>query len=337
MYDGRPDEEEPFMGLRRLVVRIAIASTLAAALVPYAGAQNFPARPVRIVAPFPPAGGIDLLARVVAENLSSRWAQPVIVDNRPGGNATIGTDLVAKSAPDGYTLLLTASLHSVMPSLHSNLPFDPIRDFDAVSLLAIGPGILLVHPSVPVNSVKELIAYAKARPGQLNYGSAGFGGSAFLGAELFKLRAGVDIRHIPYKGAAPALTDLIGGQIQVMFGNFAPSLPYALNGRLKALAVTGAQRMPMAPNIPTMMEAGVPDFEMSVWFGLLGPRGMPRTIVTKINRDIAAILQLPSMKKQLETLGFDGAVSTPEELQARVVSEVDKWRRLVKEANLRVE
>src|ERR1043166_7358903 len=212
--------------LKRLSVLLgaALASNLGA---PAIGAQAYPSRPVRIVVPFAPSGGVDLIARLMGENLGARWSKPVIIDNRAGGNSVIGTDVVAKAPADGYTLLSTASVHSAMPSLHRNLPFDPIRDFDAIALFAITPGMLLVHPSVPVNSVQELIAYAKARPGQLNYGSAGFGGSAHLGAELFKFRAGLDIKHIPYKGAGPALIDLLGGQVQMMFGNFAPSLPYA--------------------------------------------------------------------------------------------------------------
>jgi len=302
-----------------------------------ASAQTFPVRPVRIVAPFPPSGGTDLLARVVADNLSQRWSQPVIVDNRPGGNATMGTDLVAKSLGNGYTLLLTASIHSVMPSLYRHLAFDPIRDFEAVALLTISPGILLVHPGLPVHSVQELIAHARARPGQLNYGSAGFGGSAHLAAELFKLRAGVDIRHIPYKGAAPALLDLLGGQVQVMFGNFAPSLPYVQNGRLRALGVTSAQRVPAAANIPTVAESGVPDFEVSVWFGILGPRAIPKEVVGKINRDVAAILQLPHVRTQFEKLGYDPVQATPQEFGARVAGEVEKWRRLVTDARLVVD
>jgi tripartite-type tricarboxylate transporter receptor subunit TctC len=322
--------------LKRLSVLLgaALASNLGA---PAIGAQAYPSRPVRIVVPFAPSGGVDLIARLMGENLGARWSQPVIIDNRAGGNSVIGTDVVAKAPADGYTLLSTASVHSAMPSLHRNLPFDPIRDFDAIALFAITPGMLLVHPSVPVNSVQELIAYAKARPGQLNYGSAGFGGSAHLGAELFKFRAGLDIKHIPYKGAGPALIDLLGGQVQMMFGNFAPSLPYAQSGKLRALAVTSAQRVPLAPNLPTVAESGLPGFEVSVWFGMVGPRGMPKQVIDKINKDVAALQHVPRVEKSLETLGFDAANATPQEFKARIVEEVDKWGKLVRQAKLIVD
>jgi tripartite-type tricarboxylate transporter receptor subunit TctC len=319
----------------QLIVRgVALLSALATTL---ASAQNYPVRPVRIVVPFPPSGGADLIARLMGENLAARWSQPVVIDNRAGGNSIIGTEVVAKAPADGYTLLSTASIHSAMPSLHKNLSFDPIKDFDAIALYAITPGILLVNPALPVNSVQELIAYAKARPGQLNYSSAGFGGSAHLAAELFKYRAGLDIKHIPYKGASPALIDLVGGQVQMMFGNFAPSLPYAQSGKLRAPAVTSAQRVPQAPNIPTVAESGIPGFEVSVWFGLVGPRGLPKQVIDKVNRDVAVIQQLPKVAKTLESMGFDVAKATPQEFHARIAGEVEKWGKLVREAKLIVD
>jgi len=322
--------------LREIAVVGAVAAS--SALVPaVANAQEFPNRVVRIVAPYPPGGAIDVLARLMGDGLGRRWSQPVVIENKPGGNAIIGTDYVAKAAPDGYTLLMTSSTHSVMSSLYKNLPFDPIKDFTAVALLATNTSILLVHPSIPAKSVQELIAMAKAQPGKLNYGSSGMGGSGHLAMELFKYKAGVFITHIPYKGASPALQGLLGGQVHMMVGNFIPSLPLVTGGRLRALGVTGTERMTAAPNIPTIAESGIPGFDVRVWLGLLGPGGIPAAVTAKINADAAAVQQMPGAKAQSEKLGFDPEQTTPQKFRELIQDEVVKWGEMVKATNLKVD
>lgn len=300
-------------------------------------AQNYPVRPIRILVPYPPGGANDILARLVGEKLSANWGQAVIVDNRPGGNTVIATDLTAKASPDGHTMILTSSTHPVLPSLYAKLPFDPIRDFEAVAVLATASAILLVHPSVPVNSVKELIAWAKARPGKVNYGSSGFSGSGHLAMEMLKSKAGLDMTHIPYKGMAPALTELMGGQVVLMFGNLVASLPHVKSGKLRALAVTSLKRSPAMPELPTVAESGLPDFEVTVWLGLIGPAGIPKPVVAKLNLETARIVQSADTRERLAALGFDSLIATPEQYMAMIKSDVVKWGRVVRDANIKLE
>lgn len=300
-------------------------------------AQTYPVRPIRILVPYPPGGANDILARLVGEKLGANWGQSVIVDNRPGGNTVIATDMTAKASPDGHTMILTSSTHSVISSLYAKLPFDPIRDFEAVAVLATASAILLVHPSVPVNSVKELIAWAKARPGKINYGSSGFSGSGHLAMELLKSKTGLDLTHIPYKGMAPALTELIGGQVVLMFGNLVASLPHVKSGKLRALAVTSLKRSPVMPELPTVAESGLPDFEVTVWLGLLGPAGIPKPVVAKLNLETARIVQSADTTERLAALGFDPLIATPEQYMAMIKSDVVKWGRVVRDANIKLE
>ncbi len=265
-----------------------------------AQAPAYPTKPIRLVVPFPPGGATDILAREVAKHLTEAWGQSVVVDNRPGAGGNIGSELVAKAAPDGYTLEMgTVGTHAINASLYSKMPYDHVKDFVPVILVAGVPNVLEVNPSVPVNSVQELIAYAKANPGKLNFASSGAGTSIHLSGELFKVMAGVQMTHVPYKGSAPALQDLLGGQVQLMFDNLPPSLPQIKAGKLRALAVTSTTRAPALPDVPTVAEAGLPGFEASSWFGVLAPAGTPPAIVAKLNAEIAKWLTSPEAKEKL--------------------------------------
>jgi tripartite-type tricarboxylate transporter receptor subunit TctC len=318
------------------LVMAIVVTTLAA---PSAIAQaTYPNKPVRVVVPFPAAGTTDILARAAAQKLSETWGQQAIVDNRPGAGGNIGSELVAKSAPDGYTLLMgTVGTHAINPSLYPKMPYDHVKDFVPVILVAGVPNVLVVNPSMQVNSVQELIAYAKANPGKLNFASSGNGTSIHLSGELFKVMTGVQMAHVPYKGSAPALTDLMGGQVQLMFDNLPSSLAFIKAGRLRALAVTSAQRSPALPDVPTVAESGVPGFEASSWFGLLAPAGTPRDIVTKINADTAKWLSSPDAKEKLAAQGAAVAGGSPEDFAKHIQAETAKWARVVKESGAKIE
>jgi tripartite-type tricarboxylate transporter receptor subunit TctC len=312
---------------------------VALGICPAAVAQPaYPAKPVRIVVPFPAGGTTDILARAAAQKLSETWGQQAIVDNRPGAGGNIGAELVAKSAPDGYTLLMgTVGTHAINASLYPKMAYDHVKDFVPVILVAGVPNVLVVHPSLPVNSVQELIAYAKANPGKLNFASSGSGTSIHLSGELFKVMTGVQMTHVPYKGSAPALTDLMGGQVQLMFDNLPSSLAFIKAGKLRALAVTSAQRSPALPDVPTVAESGVPGFEASSWFGLLAPAGTPRNVVMKINADTAKWLSSPDAKEKLAAQGAAAAGGTPEDFAKHIQAETAKWARVVKESGAKVE
>jgi len=301
-------------------------------------AQNYPAKPIRLVVPFPAAGTTDILAREVAQRLSVLWGQSVVVDNRPGAGGNIGSDLVAKSAPDGYTLLMgTVGTHAINPSLYSKMPYDHVKDFTPVILVAGVPNVLEVTPSLPVNSVADLIKLAKEKPGQLNFASSGSGTSIHLSGELFKAMAGVDMTHVPYKGSAPAITDLMGGQVQLMFDNLPSSLGQIKAGKLRAIAVTSAQRAAALPNVPTIAESGVPGFEASSWFGILAPAGTPPAIVARINADVNQWLQSAEAKDKLLAQGAVAAGGTPADFAAHIRAETEKWAKVVKISGAKVD
>jgi tripartite-type tricarboxylate transporter receptor subunit TctC len=288
--------------------------------------------------PFPAGGATDILAREVAKHLTDAWGQSVVVDNRPGAGGNIGSELVAKAAPDGYTLEMgTVGTHAINASLYSKMPYDHVKDFVPVILVAGVPNVLEVNPALPVNSVQELIAYAKANPGKLNFASSGSGTSIHLSGELFKVMAGVQMTHVPYKGSAPALQDLIGGQVQLMFDNLPPSLPQIKAGKLRALAVTSAGRAPALPDTPTVAEAGLPGFEASSWFGVLAPAGTPPEIVNKLNAEIAKWLASPGAKEKLANVGANIAGGTPEDFARHIQAETAKWAKVVKESGAKVD
>ena len=301
-------------------------------------AQSFPSRPIRIVVPFPAGGTTDVLARAAAQKLTETLGQPAVVDNRPGAGGNIGAELVAKSAPDGYTLLMgTVGTHAINPGLYPKLPYDHVKDFAPVILVAGVPNVLVINPALPVNSVQELIAYAKANPGKLNFASSGNGTSIHLSAELFKTMAGVQMTHVPYKGSAPALQDLVGGQVQLMFDNLPSSLALIKGGKLKALAVTSGARAAALPDVPTLAESGLPGFEASSWFGLLAPTGTPSSVIAKLNGEIAKWLATPEAKEKLLAQGANAAGGTAEEFAQFIAAETAKWQKVVKESGAKVD
>ncbi len=316
-----------------------LALTLSALLMsasPAAWAQAYPNRPVRMIVPFAPGGPTDVVARVVAQKLSEAWGQQVIVDNRPGALSTIGALAAAKAAPDGYTLLMgTSTSHAAAVSLFAKLPYDPVKDFAPISLIGLLPMVLVVNPAVPAQSVRQLIELAKERPGKLNF--AGGSSSAQAGGELFKMLAGVNMVHVPYKGNALGLADLIGGQVDLMFEAINTALPQIKGGKVRALAVTSAIRSGVAPELPTMAEAGVPGFELVPWVALYAPAGTPKAIVAKIAADTARLVKAPEMQEKFHAQGVDPSGSTPEELAAYQDAEIVKWARLVKQANMKME
>ena len=327
------------MPTRHRLLAIALATALAAALPVAALAQAaWPARPVRIVVPFTAAGTTDLLARALAPELQRAFGQPFIVDNKPGAGGNTGAAEVAKAAPDGYTLLMgTVGTHAINPGLYPKLPYDHVKDFAPVILVAGVPNVLVINPALPVNSVQELIAYAKANPGKLNFASSGNGTSIHLSAELFKTMAGVQMTHVPYKGSAPALQDLVGGQVQLMFDNLPSSLALIKGGKLKALAVTSSARAAALPDVPTNAESGLPGFEASSWFGLLAPAGTPPPVIAKLNGEIAKWLATPEAKEKLLAQGANAAGGTPEDFAQFINAETAKWQKVVKESGAKVD
>jgi tripartite-type tricarboxylate transporter receptor subunit TctC len=294
-------------------------------------AQSYPGKSIRFIVPFPPGGPLDIVARAIGQELNKSWGQPVIIDNRPGAGGNIGADLVAKSPADGYTILMGAvSTHAINVSLYSKLPYDPIRDFAPVTLITSVPNVLVVHPSVPVKNVQELIALAKSRPGQLNFASGSTGSAGHLAGELFKSMAGVEMTHIPYKGAAPAVVDLLAGHVSLMFDNMASALPYIKSGRVRALAVTTLKRSPLLPQLPTISEAGLRGFDISTWFGIFAPAGTPPDIVVKLNAEIVRILHTLEMKERLAALGAEAIGNKPDEFAAFIKAEIPKYAKVIK-------
>jgi tripartite-type tricarboxylate transporter receptor subunit TctC len=317
--------------------RAALAALLTVC-VSGAWAQAYPTKPIRLVVPFPAGGTTDILAREVGQRLSVTLGQPIVIDNRPGAAGNIGADLVAKSAADGYTLLMgTVGTHAINASLYAKMPYDHVKDFAPVILVAGVPNVLEVNPALPVNSVADLIKLAKAKPGQINFASSGSGTSIHLSGELFKTMAGVDMTHVPYKGSAPAITDLIGGQVQVMFDNLPSSLQFIKAGKLRAIAVTSAKRAAALPDVPTIAESGLPGFEASSWFGIVAPAGTPPAIIARINGDVDQWLQSSEAKEKLLAQGAIPAGGTPEQFAAHIRAETEKWAKVVKASGAKVD
>lgn len=313
------------------------AAIAAVGIVPNVSAQPYPSKPIRVVIPFPAGGTTDILARAIGQKLTEEWKQQVIIDNRPGGGANIGAEIAVKSPPDGYTLLMASTAHSINASLYTGLTYDPIKDFTPVTLIAVTGQVLCVHPSVPVKSIKEFIDYAKKRPGELNYSSAGNGSLPHLAAELFRSRTGINIVHVPYKGAPPAMTDLLAGHVALSFATAPSAVPHVKSGKLRALGVSTATRMPALPEVPTIAEKGVPDFEASNFFGLAGPPGMPVTVVDRLNAAVVRIVQSPGIAKYMSEQGADALTGTPAEYGAHLKSEVVKWAKVVKDSGAKID
>jgi len=295
-------------------------------------ADDFPSRPLRVIVPFSPGGAVDGPMRLIAQHLSQRLGQPVVVENKPGAGATIGTDVVAKAAPDGYTLLLASQTNAISATLYSNLPFDPIEDFTPVALIGREPGVVVVNPAVPVTSLQQLIAYVKERPGQIDYASSGNGSGQHLFAALLASRTGMKMNHVPYRGSGQATTDLLGGVVAMSIPGTAGMVGHIKAGKLRALAVTGAARSPQLPDVPTVMEAGVPDYEAYVWMGLLAPKGTPAAIIAKLNAAAKTAVESEPVKKRfadLSTVAPDAGELAPEVLQGLVTRDVEKYKKLL--------
>jgi tripartite-type tricarboxylate transporter receptor subunit TctC len=300
-------------------------------------AQSYPSKPIKIVVPYPPGGFNDTLGRTLAAKFTESWGQPAVVENKPGANTLIGSDYVAKAPPDGYTLLIVAFPFAVTPSLIRNMPYDTMKDFAPVALAAQSPNLLVVNPSLPVKTVGELIALAKAKPNSLSYASTGNGSSNHISMELFKSLAGVQIVHIPYKGSAPAVTDLLGGQVHLMFDNVPNVLPHVKAGKLTALGQTGTKRSPLIADIPTVAEAGVPGYEVTVWFGLVAPAGTPREVIQKLNSEVLRILAMPDVRERFLAQGVEPVGSTPEQFADHIRAQMTKWAKVVADAGVKAE
>ena len=320
------------MMLFRVFAAIALA-----ALTTHAAAQAYPNKAVKIIVPFPPAGATDVVTRFLGQKLGEKWSQSVVIENRPGAGGSIGSDLVAKAPHDGYTLLMaTSSTHSIGPSL-SKLPYDPIKDFAPIIHVADVPNVLVVSPTLPVKDMKELIALAKSKPGQLNFASSGNGTIVHLNAELFKMIAGIDVQHIPYKGTALAMPDLASGQIAMMFDSLASVMPNIRSGRAKPLAVNARGRAPLLPDVPTFAEAGMPAFDRYTWFGMFAPAGTPKEIVAKVRDDVAALLHAPDLLEKFASVGAEPTGGTSEAFVARILADTAKWAQVIKAAKVKIE
>ena len=322
------------MRLRVIVVAVAAVCSLNGA---GAFAQAWPTKPIHYIVPFPPAGATDILARIMADKISGPLGQPVVVENRPGAAGNVGTELVSKSAPDGYTILQLTVAQSISQTLYKKLGYNVERDLAPVAMIALVPNIMEVNPAVPAKSVAEFIALAKSKPGKINFASSGSGTSIHMSAEMFKMLTGVNMVHVPYKGSGPALADLLGGQVDVMFDNLTSSIGYIKSGRLRPLAVTTTTRYPELPDVPTMQEAGVPGYEATAWFGIVGPKGMSRSAVTRINTEVNKALAQADVKEKLVQQGAMARPWTPEEFVGFIHNEVVKWSKVVKAANIRPE
>jgi tripartite-type tricarboxylate transporter receptor subunit TctC len=300
-------------------------------------AQAYPARPVRIIVPYPPGGATDVMARIIAQKLNETWPQAAVVENKPGASGTVGSEFVAKSPADGYTLLLQGTQHAINLSLYKQLPYDTLRDFAVVAYVASAPFLLVVHPSVPAGSVAELIAYIKAKPGGLNYGSSGVGGGAHLAGEIFKTSAGVQLTHIPYKGAAPAMADLLGGQVPMVFDPIPTSITQVRSGKIKALAITSAKRSALMPELPTVAESGLPGFDVAAWFGLYAPAATPKDIVARLNAEVNRVLLLPEVKEKFAGLGAESMPMGTDQFAVHLRAEIAKFAKAIKDSGATAE
>jgi tripartite-type tricarboxylate transporter receptor subunit TctC len=323
--------------IRKFALTVAAVLTLPMLAYAQTATPQFPSRPVRIIVPFPPGGATDIMARTIGQKLTQRLGQQTIIDNRPGAGGNIAAEIAARAAPDGYTLFFAASAQlAVNPSLYAKVPYDPVRDFAPVILGGSVPNILVAHPSLPAKSLKELIALAKAKPGQLQYASPGSGSTAHLSAELLKIEAGIDLAHIPYKGAAPGVVDVLGGQVPLMFVSMPSVVGHVKAGKLTAIGMTGARRSDAAPDVPAFAET-LPRFESSAWYGIVAPANTPREVVTRLNREIAAILKLSEVRDILAAQGIDIIGGTPEDFGRTIKSELGKWATVVKRSGARVD
>ena len=329
----------PTSSVRVLAAALLIAVGALLASVGASAAERYPSRPIRLVVPFPPGGFNDQFARILSQKLAETWKQPVPVENRPGGSTLIGTELVARAAPDGHTLLIASFAFAVNPALHLRLPYDTLKDFAPVALCCATPNVLVVNPDVPARTVPELLALARAKPGELAYASAGPGSSNHLTMELLKLQAGVDLLHVPYKGSAPAQLDLLGGRVQVMFDNTPNVLQQIRAGKLRALAVTTPRRFALLPELPTVAGSapGLADFDVSVWFGVLAPAATPRPVIDALNREINRILLLPDVLALLKNQGVEPIGGSPEQFGLHIRSQMAKWAPVVQRAGIRLE
>jgi tripartite-type tricarboxylate transporter receptor subunit TctC len=301
-------------------------------------AGEYPTKPVRLIVPFPPGGGNDTMARTVGQKLSEAFGQQVVIDNRGGAGGNIGAEIAARAAPDGYTLFLGGTgSHGTNPNLHAKLPYDPVKDFAPISLIASAPLLVVVPPSLPVRSINELIQLAKARPGQLNFASSGTGTIAHLAAELLNSMANIKIQHVPYKGTGPALTDLLSGQVQLMFNSAVSMLPQVRGGKLRAIAMTGTKRLAAMPDLPTVAESGVPGYEAASWYGVLAPARTQRAIVDTLNREIVKITRIPELRERLAADGAEPAGTSPEEFAAHIKRELARWAKVIAQAHIRPE
>jgi len=318
------------------VMRMVTLGVLMAIAGSAGAQQDYPNKPIRLISPYAAGGGTSIAARIISQKLTESWGQQVIVDNRPGANTIIGSEALVKSAPDGYTIMIAAVTHVLVPLMFKT-SFDVIKDFAPVATLSRGEFVLVIHPSLPVNNLQELLALAKARPGQLNYASTGAGSPQHLGGELLNILAGVDMRHIPYKGSGPAATDLLGGQVQLFLSPPITVMQYIKSGRLKALAITGEKRKSALPQVPTMAEAGLPGFEVRSWYGIFAPGATPRPIIDKLSAEIGRIVALPDVIEQLVNLGVEPLISTPEQFAAIVKADRDRYAKIVKDAKIKLE
>jgi len=296
----------------------------------HAMGQGYPSKPVRVISPYTAGGANDIICRVIAPMLSESLGQPVVVDNRPGAGSMVGTSLLAKSAPDGYTVMMADIAHGANPALHNKLPYDTLKDFSSVTLVALLPTVLIVHPSLPVKSVKELIALAKSKPRELNYSSSGFGTSNHLAAELFKSDTGIDVVHIPYQGGGQTIAAVLGGQVQMAFITLPATLPHIKTGKVRVLAVSSAKRIAALPEVPTIVESGLPGFEVYLWMGVVAPAGTPSDIVTNLNSKINRVLAIPDVRDRIVGLGADVVGSTPEQLTDFIKAEIARWGKAIK-------
>jgi tripartite-type tricarboxylate transporter receptor subunit TctC len=322
--------------MRNLLYRIFCLCLAATALPAFA--QGYPGKPIKYVVPYPPGGPLDTVARLLAQKVSERIGQPVIVENKPGAGGNIGADAVAKSPADGYTILMGAvATHAINPTLYGKIPYDPVKDFAPITLIGVTPNVLVVNATLPVKDVREFIAYAKSNPGKLNFGSGSSGSAGHLAGELFKSMAGVDMTHIPYKGAAPAMQDLIAGQIQLMFDNMASALPQVKGGKIRALAVTTPRRSIYAPDLPTIAESGLPGFDVSTWFGLFAPANTPREAVALLHDEFVRALALPEVKERMANLGIEPVGNNPEEFAAYIKTEAAKYGEVIRKSGAKVD